>query len=121
MPGIRRSVGRWEKAAVNLVADVKTVQELLKQASGLLGEPEIDPKVIDGMIARPSSDSATVAAIEAFQAWAGILPDGVINVNRGTWGRLLDLVEGVAFSAPNPNAGGGPYFPFAALSGANWT
>src|SRR4029077_12165140 len=66
-PGITGSVGRWEKGARNLQADVKTVQRLLETAAQKLQAPDLDPKGVDGKIARQSAKSNTVAAIEAFQ------------------------------------------------------
>src|ERR1051325_8202845 len=44
---ISDSVGRWEKNARNLAADVETVQGLLEAASQKLQAPELDPKGID--------------------------------------------------------------------------
>jgi hypothetical protein len=43
-PEISGSVGRWEKGARNLQADVKIVQGLLRGAAKTLKAPEIDPK-----------------------------------------------------------------------------
>ena len=65
---ISNSVGRWEKNARNLSADVKTVQRLLETAAQKLHAPELDPKGVDGLIAQPPRKSNTVAAIEAFQS-----------------------------------------------------
>ena len=67
-PEISGSVGRWEKGARNLQADVKIVQGLLRGAAKTLKAPEIDPKGVDGKISRPPAMSDTVIAIEAFQA-----------------------------------------------------
>jgi len=50
---ISDSVGRWEKNAQNLPADVETVQRLLEMAAQKLQAPQLDPKGIDGKIARP--------------------------------------------------------------------
>src|SRR5437870_2072110 len=71
-PVITGSVGRWEKGASNLLADVKTVQRLLEAAAQKLHAPELDPKGVDGKIARESAKSNTVAAIEAFQKRSNI-------------------------------------------------
>ena len=64
---ISDSVGRWERNARNLPEDVKTVQRLLETAAQKLHAPELDPKGVDGLIAKPPRHSNTVAAIEAFQ------------------------------------------------------
>ncbi len=64
---ITGSVGRWEKGAVNLPADVETVQSLLQTAAQKLQASQLDPKGVDGKIARPPRNSNTVNAIEAFQ------------------------------------------------------
>src|SRR6266480_2673281 len=45
---IAGSVGRWEKGASNLQADVETVQRLLQAAAQRLQAPQIDPKGVDG-------------------------------------------------------------------------
>jgi hypothetical protein len=50
---ISDSVGRWEKNARNLPADVETVQRLLETAAQKLQAPELDPKGVDGKIAQP--------------------------------------------------------------------
>src|SRR6476660_7454737 len=50
---ISGSVGRWEKNARNLPADVETVQRLLETAAQKLQAPQLDPKGIDGQIAQP--------------------------------------------------------------------
>ncbi len=61
---ISGSVGRWEKRARNLPLDVELVQQLLEMAAEALQAPELDPKGVDGKIARPLAISATVSAIE---------------------------------------------------------
>src|ERR671919_1853655 len=86
---ISDSVGRWEKNARNLPADVETVQRLLETAAQKLQASEIDPKGIDGKIAQPPRHSNTVAAIEAFQSRSNISTDGVIEPGRPTWQALL--------------------------------
>src|SRR6266576_6430052 len=75
-PVITGSVGRWEKGARNLQADVETVQRLLETAAQKLQAPDLDPKGVDGKIARQSAKSNTVAAIEAFQQRSNISIDG---------------------------------------------
>ena len=88
-PVITGSVGRWEKGAGNLPADVKTVQRLLETAAQKLQAPDLDPKGVDGKIARDSAKSNTVAAIEAFQKRSNISIDGLIEPGGQTWQALL--------------------------------
>jgi hypothetical protein len=83
------SVGRWEKGADNLQADVKTVQRLLETAAQSLQAPELDPKGVDGRIARQSAKSTTIAAIEAFQKRSNILIDGLIEPGSPAWQALM--------------------------------
>ena len=86
---ISDSVGRWEKNARNLPADVETVQRLLEMAAQKLQAPELDPKGVDGKIAQPPRKSNTVAAIEAFQSRSNISTDGLIEPGGPTWQALL--------------------------------
>src|SRR5467141_554459 len=86
---ITDSVGRWEKNARNLPADVETVQRLLETAAQKLQAPQLDPKGIDGKIAQPPRKSNTVAAIEAFQSRSNISIDGLIEPESQTWQALL--------------------------------
>jgi peptidoglycan hydrolase-like protein with peptidoglycan-binding domain len=86
---ITGSVGRWEKGARNLQADVQTVQRLLEAAAQRLQAPELDPKGADGKIARQSAKSNTVAAIEAFQSRSNISITGLIEPDSQTWQALL--------------------------------
>ena len=86
---ISDSVGRWEKNARNLPADVETVQRLLETAAQKLQAPQLDPKGIDGKIAQPPRKSNTVAAIEAFQSRSNISIDGLIEPEGQTWQALL--------------------------------
>ena len=88
-PVITGSVGRWEKGASNLQADVETVQRLLETAAQKLQAPDLDPKGVDGKIARDSAKSNTVAAIEAFQNRSNISIDGLIEPAGQTWQALL--------------------------------
>jgi len=83
------SVGRWEKGARNLQADVENVQRLLEAAAQKLQAPQLDPKGVDGKIARQSAKSNTVAAIEAFQSHSNISIDGLIEPGSQTWQALL--------------------------------
>ena len=102
------------------LGDVETVQKLLTAVAKKLSDPIYDPKGIDGKIARPPKLSNTVAAIEAFQKRSMALPDGLIDVNGRTWNALIQTLEGVPSGNVNPNAGGGPYFPFPSLPVTSW-
>ncbi len=93
---ITGSVGRWEKGARNLQADVKTVQRLLETAAQKLQAPDLDPKGVDGKIARESAKSNTVAAIEAFQKRSNISIDGLIEPGGQTWQALLQAAGPLA-------------------------
>ncbi len=86
---ITGSVGRWEKGAGNLQADVETVQRLLKTAAQRLQAPELDPKGVDGKIGRLPGKSNTVAAIEAFQSRSNISITGLIEPGSQAWQALL--------------------------------
>ena len=99
-PVITGSVGRWEKGARNLQADVETVQRLLETAAQKLQAPDLDPKGVDGKIARQSAKSNTVAAIEAFQKRSNISIDGLIEPGGETWQALLQTAGG---TLPLPN------------------
>jgi peptidoglycan hydrolase-like protein with peptidoglycan-binding domain len=83
------SVGSWEKGARNLPADVETVQRLLEAAAQRLQAPQLDPKGVDGKIARQSAKSNTVAAIKAFQSRSNISVDGLVEPGSQTWQALL--------------------------------
>jgi hypothetical protein len=91
---ITGSVGRWEKNAGNLPADVETVQRLLQTAAQKLQAPQLDPKGVDGKIAQPPRNSSTVAAIEAFQSRSNISIDGLIEPESQTWQALLQAAGG---------------------------
>jgi peptidoglycan hydrolase-like protein with peptidoglycan-binding domain len=105
---ITDSVGRWEKNARNLPADVETVQRLLQTAAQKLQAPQLDPKGIDGKIAQPPRKSNTVAAIEAFQSRSNISIDGLIEPESQTWRALLQALE----------SGDVTSTPFAVISGS---
>jgi len=96
---ITDSVGRWEKNARNLPADVETVQRLLETAAQKLQAPQLDPKGIDGKIARPPRNSNTVNAIEAFQTRSNISIDGLIEPGGQTWQALLQAGSPAADSS----------------------
>ena len=91
---ITDSVGRWEKGARNLQADVETVQRLLQVAAQKLQAPQLDPKGVDGKIARPPATSNTVTAIEAFQSRSNISIDGLIEPDSQTWQALMQAAGG---------------------------
>ena len=91
---ITHSVGRWEKGAANVPVDVETVQSLLQAAARKLQAPQIDPKGVDGKIARPPRNSNTVNAIEAFQSRSSISIDGLIEPDSPTWLALLQAAGG---------------------------
>jgi hypothetical protein len=91
---ITGSVGRWEKGAGNLPADVETVQSLLQIAAQKLQAPQLDPKGVDGKIAQPPRNSNTVAAIEAFQSRSNISINGLIEPGSQTWLALLQAAGG---------------------------
>jgi hypothetical protein len=91
---ITGSVGRWEKGAHNLQADVETVQRLLEAAAQRLQAPQLDPKGVDGKIARPPAKSNTVAAIEAFQSRSNISIDGLVEPGSLTWQALPQAAGG---------------------------
>ena len=88
------SVGRWEKGARNFQADIETVQRLLQTAAQKLQAPQLDPKGVDGKIARQSAKSNTVAAIEAFQSRSNISIDGIVEPGSQTWQALLQAAGG---------------------------
>ena len=87
---INGSVGQWEKGAVNTPADVSTVQRLLQTAAQKLNDSSLDPKGIDGKIARVAANSNTVAAIQSFQTRSAIELTGLIEPGDDTWTKLLD-------------------------------
>ena len=99
---ITDSVGRWEKNARNLPADVEIVQRLLETAAQKLQAPQLDPKGIDGKIAQPPRKSNTVAAIEAFQSRSNISIDGLIEPGGQTWQALLQAAGSPAADPSHP-------------------
>jgi hypothetical protein len=118
------SVGRRDKGAVNAGADVETVQELLRHASMTLRNPKFDPGDIDGEIAPAVEDSATAAAISAFQSRFMDDPDGLIEVGGRTWRELLAVLEGSGPLEEGPTGSrdaSARFFPFAGLPEVNWT
>jgi len=113
---ILAAVGAWEQGARNERKDVEMVQTVLTRAARLLGWPDVDPKGVDGGIARPPRKSSTVQAIQAFQARAGLSPSGLLAPGSADWQRLVQAVD----AAPAP-PGGDSFFPFAKPAVADWT
>jgi len=70
------------------------VQSLLQTAAQKLQAPQLDPKGVDGKIARPPRNSNTVNAIEAFQSRLNISIDGLIEPDSQTWVALLQAASG---------------------------
>ena len=93
LPVIASSVGRWEKGAKNLPADVMTVQRLLKATADKSHVPQLDPKGVDGKIVHPPGTSNTVSAIEAFQSRSSKPVDGLIEPASEIWNALLKAAE----------------------------
>jgi murein DD-endopeptidase MepM/ murein hydrolase activator NlpD len=120
------SVGRWERGADNSPPDVEVVQRLLETAAQSLQTPELDPKGVDGKIARPPVTSNTVTAIEAFQSRFTSSFDGVIKPGSQTWHALLHAAGETSRLSEQPNQPdvpsntGGFLFPFPKLPVADW-
>jgi len=72
---------------------LSTVQRLLQTAAQKLNDPSLDPKGIDGQIARVAANSNTVAAIQAFQTRSALEVTGLIEPADETWTRLLDAAD----------------------------
>ena len=70
------------------------MQRLLQTAAQKLQAPQLDPKGVDGKIARPPGKSNTVAAIEAFQSRSNISIDGLIEPGSQAWQALLQAADG---------------------------
>ena len=123
---ISRSVGRWEKGASNLQPDVQIVQRLLETAAHALQAPELDPKGVDGKIARPPAASNTVTAIEAFQSRFTSSVDGLIKPDSQTWYALVHAVsqkpaiQGPPSQPAVSNEAREFSFPFLTVSTADW-
>ena len=99
---INGSVGQWEKGAVNTPADVSTVQRLLQTAAQKLNDPSLDPKGIDGKIARVAANSRTVSAIQAFQTRSALEVTGLIEPASETWTKLLAAAGETSPPPPPP-------------------
>jgi len=119
-PAISGSVGRWERGARNLEADVRTVQQLLKAAAKTLEAPEIDPKGVDGKISRPPATSETVIAIEAFQSRFSSAVDGVVAPGSQTWTALLGGVGKLPDDQKSVSDASQWLFPFPAVPAQSW-
>lgn len=119
---LQGAVGRWDKGAANAAADVKIVQQMLRNAAMLLRHPSVDPGGIDGDIDQNAKKSATVAAIEAFQSRFFTRPDGLIEPDGRTWVELVRvLAAGAQPSVPQTTGAGVFFFPFSQLPAADWT
>ena len=113
---ISGSVGRVDKGAANDHGDVVTVQSMLRNAAMILGDPQIDPGTLNGMIDPEAAKAPTVQAIVAFQSRFFTHPDGVIEENGRTWRELVAVLDG----KPRAAGAGGEFFPFASLPSADW-
>jgi murein DD-endopeptidase MepM/ murein hydrolase activator NlpD len=120
---IGASVGRRDLGAVNEKADVETVQQMLRNAAMILGDPRVDTGGIDGKIDKDPKKSTTIQAIMAFQSRFFTKPDGLIEVDGRTWLELLRVLGTSSNLTPTaPPAGTAAfYFPFAQLPASNWT
>ena len=103
------------------------MQCLLQRAANALQAPELDPKGVDGKIARPPATSNTVAAIEAFQGRYTSSVDGLIKPDSQTWHALLDAIGHTPEvdqppSHPDVSDNAGEFFfPFPSLPVSDWT
>jgi murein DD-endopeptidase MepM/ murein hydrolase activator NlpD len=120
------SVGRWERRARNRPSDVEVVQRLLEMAAQVLQAPQLDPKGVDGKIARPPATSDTVIAIEVFQSRFTSSVDGLIKPDSQTWHALLDAVgqkPGIHEPPNQPDVSDNArefFFPFLTLPASDW-
>ena len=107
--------------------NVNIVQRLLETAAQVLQAPQLDPKGVDGKIARPPATSNTVAAIEAFQGRYTSSVDGLIKPDSQTWHALLDATGRTPEvqqppSQPDVSDNAGEFsFPFPSLPASDWT
>ena len=117
------SVGRRDKGAVNIKEDVEIVQEMLRHASMILDDPQVDPGDIDGEIHSDASISRTVQGIVAFQSRFLTTPDGIIDVGGRTWRELLIIFEGSEDDVSPSGRSGNPefFFPFKEVPSKSWT
>ena len=112
-------MGRWEKGAGNLPPDVKVVQRLLEAAAQDLHASELDPKGVDGEIARPPATSNTITAIEAFQRRFTSSVDGLVQPDSQTWHALLDAA-GEPDEANVSSVAHTFLFPFPTVPASDW-
>ena len=102
------------------------MQRLLELAAQTLQAPELDPKGVDGKIARPPATSNTVIAIEAFQNRFTSSVDGLVKPDSQTWHALLHAVSEkpeiqILPSQPDvSNDAGEFFFPFPTLPVSDW-
>jgi murein DD-endopeptidase MepM/ murein hydrolase activator NlpD len=95
------------------------VQRLLEAAAQALQAPQLDPKGVDGKIARPPATSNTVTAIEAFQSRFTSSVDGLIKPDSQTWHALLEAVG----ELEQPDVSSEPrgfLFPFPTVPATDW-
>lgn len=86
---IGASVGNWKSGAANHRSDVRAVQRLLARAAQIQGIRSLNPRGVDGLIARPPRSSSTVTAIEAFETLFNLPERGVIEPGSRAWKTLL--------------------------------
>lgn len=91
---ISGSVGSYESGARNQSRDISTVQKLLTDAAAAQRDSSLDPRGIDGKIAKTASKSATVRAISHLQKKYVRLSriDQRIDVGGKSWKKLITLV-----------------------------
>ena len=95
------------------------MQRLLQTAAQKLQAPELDPKGVDGKIARPPGKSNTVAAIEAFQSRSNISIDGLIEPGSQTWQALLQAADNqIQETETPPGSGNVAGTPSAVITGS---
>ena len=99
----------------------------MEAAAQALQAPELDPKGVDGKIARPPATSNTLTAIEAFQSRFTSSVDGVIKPDSQTWHALLGVVSEKPEIQEPPNEPDVSndahefFFPFRRLPASDWT
>lgn len=123
------SVGSPARRARNNRDDVETVQEMLRGASMILHDPQLDPGSIDGAIAG-TGRSQTVEAIKAFQSRFMTSPDGVVGVGGRTWRELIAVLSHGPEGQPAEEEEEGPapsdgerkfFFPLSPVPKDSWT
>ena len=102
------------------------MQRLLELAAQTLQAPELDPKGVDGKIARPPATSNTVIAIEAFQNRFTSSVDGLVKPDSQTWHALLHAVSEkpeIQILSSQPDVSNDArefFFPFPTLPASDW-